>query len=166
MNLRTSAILMSILVAFVIAPSLAFANDGGQRVQFFQNITVGSDDHVEEAVCIFCSIRIEGSSGDTVAILGNIIVDGTVSGDAVSVGGGIRLGEDAEVSGDTVGIGQGVYRHPNAVVNGQVVSESGPIILLGLIIVPLLPVILVVLLIVWLVRRNRYIPPTQVAYRR
>jgi hypothetical protein len=166
MNVRPNAILMSLLLLVMIAPSLAFANNGGDRVQFFQSITVGPDEHVGDVVCIFCSIRMAGTCGDTVAIFGNIVVDGTVTGDAVSMGGGIKLGEDANVSGDSVALGQGVYRHPNAVVKGEVVSQAGPAILLGLIIVPLLPVILVVALVVWLLRRNRYVPPAQVAYRR
>lgn len=135
-------------------------------MQFFQSITVGPDEHIGDAVCIFCSIRMAGSCGDVVAIFGNIVVDGVVNGDAVSVGGGIKLGEDANVSGDAVALGQGVYRHPNSTVKGEVVSQAGPIILLGLIIVPLLPIILVVVLVIWLLRRNRYIPPAQVAYRR
>jgi|SRR5664279_2072755 hypothetical protein len=166
MTARTSAILMSLVVLIMVAPGMAFATDGGDRVQFFQSITVGPDEHVGDAVCIFCSIRIAGSTGDAVAIFGNIVVDGVVNGDAVSVGGGIKLGEDASVGGDAVAIGQGVYRHPNAVVKGQTVSQAGPIILLGLIIVPLLPIILVVALVVWLLRRNRYVPPAQAAYRR
>ena len=166
MNVRAFAILMSLLVLLMAAPSLAFAKADGDRVQFFQSITVGPDEHVGDAVCIFCSIRMAGSCGDAVAIFGNIVVDGAVSGDAVSVGGGIKLGEDADVSGDAVAIGQGVYRHPNAVVKGEVVSQAGPAILLGLIVIPLLPVILVVLLVVWLLRRNRHVPPSQVAYRR
>ena len=127
MTVRMSAILMSLLVLIVVAPSMVFANDGGDRVQFFQSITVGPDEHVGDAVCIFCSIRMAGSCGDAVAIFGNIVVDGTVSGDAVSVGGGIKLGEDANVSGDAVAIGRGVYRHPNAVVKGEVVSQAGPV---------------------------------------
>jgi hypothetical protein len=166
MNVRAFAILMVLPVLLMAAPSLAFAKADGDRVQFFQSITVGPDEHVGDAVCIFCSIRMAGSCGDAVAIFGNIVVDGAVSGDAVSVGGGIKLGEDADVSGDAVAIGQGVYRHPNAVVKGEVVSQAGPAILLGLIVIPLLPVILVVLLVVWLLRRNRHVPPSQVAYRR
>lgn len=166
MTVRSYAILMSFVALMVLAPTALFANDGGDRVQFFQTINVNADDHVGDVVCLFCSIRVSGSCGDAVAIFGNIVVDGTVSGDAVSVGGGIKLGEDASVGGDSVAIGQGVYRHPNAVVKGQVVSEAGPVIFLGLIIIPLLPVIVVVALVVWLVRRNRYIPPAQVAYRR
>ena len=166
MTIRKYAILMSLLVLIIAAPSVAVANDGGDRVQFFQSITVGADDRVGDVVCIFCSIRMAGSCGDAVAIFGNIVMDGAASGDVVSVGGGIKLGEDANVSGDAVAIGQGLYRHPNAVVKGQTVSQSGPAIFLGLIIVPLLPIILVIALVVWLLRRNRGVPQTQVAYRR
>ena len=166
MKVRNCAILLTVLVIVMAVPTLAFASEGGDRVQFFQSINVGADDHVGSVVCIFCSVHMAGSCGDVVAIFGNIFVDGAVSGDAVSVGGGIRLGEDASVKGDTVALGQGVYRHPNAVVKGEVVSQAGPIILLGLIIVPFLPIILVIAFVVWLVRRNRYVAPAPVAYRR
>jgi len=166
MTVRAFAILTSLVALMMLVPAVLLANDGGDRVQFFQSITVDPDDHVGDVVCIFCSVRMAGSCGDAVAVFGNLVIDGSVSGDAVSVGGGIKLGEDARVSGDTVAIGQGVYRHPNAIAKGQVVSEAGPAILLGLVVIPLLPVIVVVALVVWLVRRNRYVPPSQVAYRR
>jgi len=166
MTARTCAMLLSLLFLTALVPSVALANDGGDRVQFFQNITVGPDDRVGDVVCLFCSIRMAGSCGDAVAIFGSIIVDGPASGDVVSVGGGIKLGEDANVSGDAVAIGQGLYRHPEAVVKGQTVSQASPLIFLALIIVPLLPIILVVALVVWLLRRNRYVAPAQAAYRR
>ena len=168
MTLPSRTIQMLVLSLLMIAPATAFA--GGDRVQFFQSINVNSDEQVGDVVCMFCSIHMAGTSGDTVAILGNVVVDGTVKGDVVSVGGGVKLGEDANVAGDAVAVGRGLYRHPNATVKGETVSQSGPIVFLGLIfglvVVPLLPFVLVIALIVWLVRRNRYTPPAQVAYRR
>lgn len=167
MTVRTGAILVSLLVLAVAAPSQLFANAGGDRVQFFQSVAVGADEHVGEVVCMFCSIRLAGtSSGDVVSIFGNIIVDGTVNGDVVSVGGGVKLNEDARVGGDAVAIGRGLYRHPDAAVKGEIVSQSGPVLLVGLIIAPLLPFILVIALVVWLIRRKRYPAQPQVAYRR
>ncbi len=166
MSIRTRAIVAFFAVLTVIIPCALFANDGGDRVHFFQSIDIGPDDHVGQVVCMFCSVRIAGTADEVVSIMGNVIVDGTVNGDVVTVGGGLKLGEDANISGDAVAVGRGLYRHPNAVIKGEVVSQSGPIILLGLIIVPLLPIIVVVALIVWLLRRNRYSPPAQVAYRR
>jgi hypothetical protein len=169
MTVRKYAILTSLLILAAVAPTQVFARNG-DRVQFFQNITIGQDEQVDSVVCMFCSIHVAGNSGDTVAILGDIFIDGSVTGDVVAVGGGIKLGEDASVAGDAVALGRGLYRDPSAVVKGDQVSQSGPIVyfglFLGLFVIPLLPVILIVALIVWLVRRDRYAPPAQVAYRR
>jgi hypothetical protein len=168
MDLRRHVILLSLLTATVVAPTLLFAGNGGgsDRVQLFQSINIGPDESVGDVVCIGCSIHMAGTSGDTVAILGSIVVEGTVKGDVVAVGGGVTLNEDASVSGDTVALGSGLHRHPNAAVKGEVVSQVGPLIFLGLIIGPFLPIIVIVLLIVWLVRRDRPITPAPVAYRR
>ena len=170
MSVRSCGVLVGVLVIFAIAPAHLFANEGGDRVHFFQDITVDSGETAGSVVCLFCSIRVAGTSGDTVAILGDIIVDGAIDGDVVAVGGGIKLGEDATVSGDAVGIGRGLYRHPNAVVKGEMVSQTGSIlfalIAVSIIVVPLLPIILVVSIIVWLLRRPRTAPPAPVAYRR
>ena len=160
-----------VLLLIVVAPTLSFADGGSDRVQFFQSINVGPDEKAGDVVCIGCSIHVAGTSGDTVAILGSVVVDGTANGDVVAVGGGVVLNEDARVSGDTVAIGSGLHRHPNATVKGESVSQSGPLVFLGLVlglfVVPLLPVILIIVLIVWLLRRNNYSkPPQQVAYRR
>jgi hypothetical protein len=168
MKLQTAVIATLLLTLAVFVPSQMYAR--GDRVQFFQNITVGPDERVDSAVCMFCSIHVAGASGDTVAILGDIVVDGTVTGDCVSVGGGIKLNGEASVAGDAVAIGRGLYRAPNAIVKGDTVSQSGPVVFfglfLGLFVIPLLPIILIIALIVWLLRRNRYPQPAQVAYRR
>lgn len=164
---HTRVILPLVLLLVVTAPTLLLAKNGhSDRVQFFQNIEVGPNESVGDLVCLFCSIHNAGTSGDNVAILGSIVVDGTVNGDCVAVGGSIRLSEDASVGGDTVGLGGGVSRHPNAAVKGEVVSQVGPFIFLGMILGPLIPVILVVWLIVWLVRRDRQLAVPPVAYRR
>jgi hypothetical protein len=162
--------LLSALMLFAMVPTLLMAKGNGEeRVHFFQDITVTADESVGDVVCIGCSIRMSGTSGDTVAIFGSILVDGTINGDAVAVGGGIKLGEDAQVMGDTVGLGNGIARHPNAVVKGEVVSQAGPLIFVGLflggVVLPLLPIILIIWLIVWLVRRDRPAPSAPVAYR-
>jgi len=171
MSFSTRQFLWFMMVLMITVPTLAFAGGGGsERVQFFQNIDVGPDEKVGDTVCIVCSIHVGGTTGDTVAILGDIVVDGTVTGDAVAVGGGIALHEDARVNGDTVALGKGLQRNPNASVKGEVVSQAGPLVfaglILGLVVVPLLPIVLFVALIVWLLRRNPSSRPAQVAYRR
>lgn len=162
MELRKLAVISLVLITIALTPSLLLAQN--DRVHFFQDINVGPDEHVGSLVCLGCSIHMEGTSGDAVAILGSIMVDGTINGDAVAVAGGIKLGEDSTVSGDTVGLGWGISRHPNATVKGEVVSQSGPLLFAAIVIIPFLPIILIIWLVVWLLRR----PPAQPApaYRR
>ena len=168
MKLQTAVIATFLLTLALFVPSQMFAR--GDRVQFFQNISIGQDERVDSAVCMFCSIHVAGTSGDTVAILGDIVVDGTVTGDCVSVGGGIKLNDEASVAGDAVAIGRGLYRHPNATVKGDAVSQSGQIVyfglFLGLFVIPLLPIIVINAMILLLMLRNRYPPAAPVAYRR
>ncbi len=164
--MRTSSRLLPVctLLFVLLACSSLFAKDD-DRVAVGKSITVEQDESVGDLVCIGCSIHMAGECGDAVAIGGSIHVDGDVRGDAVAVFGSLRLNEDASVAGDVVAVGGRVYRHPNATVKGEVSSRSGIPILIGLVVVPLLPLILIVALIVWLVSRNRRrpapLPPQQ-----
>lgn len=60
--------------------------------------------------------------GDAVAIMGSVLVNGTVEGDAVAVGGSIDVGPRGRVDGDGVAIGGGVTREEGGSVGGEVVS--------------------------------------------
>ena len=143
------------MVLFLAMASPALYARARDQVHIAQNINVSEDEAAGSLVCIACSIRVAGASEDVVAIGGSIAVDGSVKGDAVAVGGPIRLGENASVMGDVVTVGGRLSRHPNAVIKGNVSSNSGAMVLVGLILIPLIPVVLVVALIVWLVSRNR-----------
>jgi hypothetical protein len=149
-------VFLSFAAVFVIALSNvpAYADDG-DRVHFGKSITVEEGEDAGDLVCIGCSIRVDGTSGDTVAIGGSITVEGDVKGDAVAIGGAIRLGENASVGGDVVTVGGRLQRHPSTTVKGQVSAQSGSLILIGLVLMPLVPVVLIVALIVWLVSRDR-----------
>jgi hypothetical protein len=66
--------------------------------------------------------------GDAVSIGGSVRVDGRVEGDAVSIGGGIVLGPDAQVAGDAVSIwGKGIDLGAGSVVAGEAVVLGGRI---------------------------------------
>ena len=145
---------------FVLAGCSPLLADN-DRVQFAKSIHVAQDESVGDVVCIGCSIYMEGKCGDVVAIGGSMLVDGDVKGDAVAVGGSIRLNDNAVVNGDVVTVGGRLSRDPDAVVRGTTSSQSGIPILIALVLVPLLPVILIVALIVWLMRRDRRPAQTQ-----
>ncbi|MCU0241081.1 MAG: hypothetical protein MUF51_01505 [Vicinamibacteria bacterium] len=63
---------------------------------------------------------------DAVVVGGDLIVLGTVRGDAVCVGGNLTLGPKAYVRGDTVSIGGQIEADPAARTDGQRVSIGGP----------------------------------------
>ncbi len=156
MLLRAHRLLLLVgLLLLATSVAVAETRGKGDRVQVGHSIVVEEGEEIGNVVCIGCSIHIMGTCGDVVAVGGSIIIDGTVKGDAVAVGGGIHLDENASISGDVVTVGGGLLRHPNAVVKGDVSSQSGALIFLGLILVPLIPVVLMVALIIWLVKPNR-----------
>jgi hypothetical protein len=142
-----------VLLAMIAAPALS-ASDG-DRVQVGRSIVVGEGETAGSLVCIGCSIRMQGTSEDVVAIGGSVAIEGRVQGDIVAIGGAVRLGENASADGDVVSLGGKLRRDPRATIKGSVTSESGITVLIGLVIVPLLPIILFVAFIIWLINRNR-----------
>ena len=159
---RAQWLLLAALLCVVVTPRTLHARDGDQ-VHFGQSITLGEDENAGSLVCIGCSIRMQGTSQDVVAIGGSIMVDGAVKGSVVAIGGGILLGDNASVSEDVVAVGGHVSRHSNAVVKGDVSEQSGAFVFAGIFLIPLIPLILIVALIVWLVSRNRRPAPGRVA---
>src|SRR5271166_877112 len=152
---RAHWLLLTALLFVIAVPRPLHARHDGDQVHFGNSIVVEENEEAGDLVCVGCSIRMAGSCGDIVAVGGSIMVDGTVHGDAVAVGGGLRLGENAAITGDVVTVGGRLMRHPSAIVKGTVSSQSGALILLGLVFIPLVPVVLFIALIVWLFSRNR-----------
>ena len=74
---------------------------------------MGSDVVVEED---------ESIDGDVVALWGNVIVKGVVSGDAVSIGRDVDVYPTGVVEGSAVSIGGNVTKRSGAVVEGEKVS--------------------------------------------
>ena len=152
---RTHWLLIPVLLFVLAIPPALHAGGNGDRVQIGRSIVVEENEEAGDVVCIGCSIHMMGTCGDIVAVGGSITIDGTVKGDAVVVGGGMHLDENASISGDVVTIGGGLSRHPSAIVKGEITSQSGTLVFLGLFLIPLIPVVLIVALIVWLVKPNR-----------
>lgn len=107
-------------IAFLSAPAAARAER--DAVQFFENIRVGPQATVHDAVCFFCSVDMEGTaSGDIVVFFGSVHIAGeaqhdvvnffgsveaddnsTINHDLVSMFGSVRLGNDVKVGQDLV----------------------------------------------------------------
>lgn len=157
---RAHCLLFAASLLVLATPQALHAREGDQ-VHFGRGISVAEDEDAGSLVCIGCSIRIEGSCQDVVAIGGSVMVEGAVKGDVAIIGGSVLLGDNASVSGDVAAVGGRVSRHPTATVKGDINEESGTLLLLGVFLIPLIPLILVIALVVWLVRRNRDTTPAR-----
>ena len=114
---------------------------GSEQVVFLQDILVGKDETVDQAVSICGSTTVDGEASDqAVSICGNTTVNGTVGAQAVSVLGSttvngsvgdqvVAVGGDVvvngHVGGQIVAVGGNVKLGPDAVVNGEVVVVGG-----------------------------------------
>jgi hypothetical protein len=79
------------------------------RIQIFGDI------HVEEG---------ETVTGQAVAVMGSVRIDGEVSDQVVAVMGSVRLGPKALVRGDIVSVGGRVHRSPGSQVRGQITEVA------------------------------------------
>ncbi len=108
----------------VMTAVLSAGLSAAERVMVGDDIFIGPDEHLDEVVCVGCSIRIEGSAGEAVAIGGNIYVNGgSVRSDMVAIAGSIHV--EGEVDGDMVAVLGSVDIDGTA--GGDVVAVLGPI---------------------------------------
>lgn len=134
-----------------IAAAVPRAHADDNRVSFFQSISIEEGEQLQNAVCILCSIRIDGAlQGNAVAILGSIRSNGAIEQNAVSILGSISLGQDAHVGQNCVAI-LGSVRHFTAGQIGQNTVE----IPFAIILIPVFFLIGIVYLIRTLVGRSR-----------
>ena len=117
--MRATSIVLLPLIA-LLTPGAASAQD---RVMVGEDIYVAAGEALDDAVCIGCSIRIDGKVKEAVAIAGNIEINGEVERDAVVVFGGVRLDADGRVGGDVAAIGGGM--EINGKVSGDAVAVLG-----------------------------------------
>ena len=95
-----------------------------ERVMVGDDIFVGPAESLDNVVCIGCSIRVEGTVREAVAIGGNVYVDGgTVRSDLVAIAGSVEL--QGEADSDVVAVLGSVDL--DGTVNGDVVSVLGRI---------------------------------------
>jgi len=95
--------LVLIILLMLLLPSVVLADETGEKIQFFGDVTVGAN---------------ETLSGDAVAIFGNVVVDGKVRGNVVAVMGDVQV--NGEVMGDVTCVGGRVTRSDTSIIHGRV----------------------------------------------
>jgi hypothetical protein len=155
--IQQKLVLCLLAAAFAAASVPAYADH--DAVQFGSNIYVGANESVHDAVCFFCSVRVDGRvTGDIVVFFGNIHLNGdaqhdvvnffgkvtaennsTIEKDLVSFFGAVRLGENVTVGKDMVAM-FGTLRAPSStrVGNDRVVQPVwlffAPLLFIGLVV--------------------------------
>jgi hypothetical protein len=162
MKLRRLLLPCLLATAFALAAAPARADDG-DTVHFASAIHVTADAPTHDAVCIFCSVYVDGKvTGDIVVIFGNVHLNGdaqhdvvnifgnvtaekgsTVENDLVSVFGNVRLADNVLVSHDLVSVFGDASIPDSVIVGGDRVERSGWII--G---IPLLILLAIVFIVV------------------
>lgn len=125
--------LFVVLVLLLVPTSSARAQgvdteDG--RVIFGSNYTLESGEEFKGDLVVFGgNVTIEEDAlleGNVVVFGGTVSSNGNVDGDIVTIGGQVKLDEQAEVTGDVVTIGGQIQRAEGAVVLGDVVNNVAP----------------------------------------
>ena len=123
--MKLRALVFPLFVAAVaFAPLRASANN--DMVQFGSDISVSAERSVHDAVCILCSVDVDGEvTGDVVAILGGVHINGKAQHDVVNILGRTRLSDGAFVGRDLVNILGSVRAGENVQVGHDLVVILG-----------------------------------------
>jgi hypothetical protein len=151
---RILPIVFALLV--IAAAPRAFADD--DRVSIFHSISVEEGEEVQNAVCILCSIHINGAvHQNAVAILGSIRSNGPVGQNAVSILGGIALGRDAHVGQNCVAILGSVRRFSSDQIGQNTVEIPFAIIFIPIFF--FIGIVYLIRTLVWRARMPYPMPP-------
>ena len=151
-------ILPFILALLFLAAAAPRAHADDDRVAIFHSINVGEGEEVQNAVCILCSIHINGAvHQNAVVVLGSIRSNGQIDQHAVAVLGSISLSQDAHVGQNCVAVLGSVRRYTIGQIGQNVVE-----IPFGVILIPIFFFIGIVYLIrtlVWRAQMPFPMPP-------
>jgi hypothetical protein len=84
----------------------ALGQTPGSRSYIGEDIFVAAGQQVHNAVCLFCSVQVEGDvTGHVFVLFGNLNVSGQVQGLATVISGNAVVDSQARIGGDTVILG-------------------------------------------------------------
>lgn len=158
------------LLAATLAAAATPARADHDAVQFGSNINVTADSDIDDAVCFFCNVTVDGKvKGDIVVFFGNVHLNGdaqhdlvcffggvtaqdnsSIEDDLISFFGTVRLGENVSVGKDLVSMFGSLHAASSVSVNGDRVVQPG-----WLFFGPLGVILLIVIVVVHEVRTQR-----------
>jgi hypothetical protein len=112
-----------ILGLTILLVSAAHAQARGNRVYIGQDIFVASGQQVHNAVCLFCSVQVEGDlTGRALVLFGSLNVTGRVDRNATVIGGNAVIDSQARIGGNAVVLlGNAVYETDDSITGSAYV---------------------------------------------
>lgn len=93
------------------------ANPIEERLEFLTSIHIPKGTVAGEAVCLLCSIRVDGEvRGEVVAVLGDVVVSGSVTDEVVAAGGNVHLLAGSRLGDEVIAAGGRIFQDPEATV--------------------------------------------------
>jgi hypothetical protein len=122
----TQRMLAFCLLGAAFAAAALPAHADRDRVQFFSNINVASDESVHDAICFLCSVNIKGEvTGNVVVFLGNVHIAGEAHHDVVNFFGKVSADDNASIGHDLVSMFGRVQFGDNVTVGHDLVAMFG-----------------------------------------
>ena len=125
-RLRVPGFLAALAFLLTAAALPTKARAAEDIVHFGNSIEINSNQHVHDAVCFFCDVKVHGTAGhDIVVFFGNVSVNGQAEHDVVDFFGDVRLSEGASISHDMVNFFGSTWLGENASVGQDAVVMFG-----------------------------------------
>jgi len=120
------------MLAAVPLSTFAHAQPRGSRTYFNQDIFVAQGQQIHNAVCLFCSVQVEGDlTGRVFVIFGSLNVTGRVEGGATVIGGNAVIDSQARLGGNAVVIGGNAVYESDESISGNAYVIGGHLSTLG-----------------------------------
>jgi len=121
----TRGLALLLFIAAFSVTAVAQPDPSQNRLKVLRDVTVESAETADDVQCFMCSVHVHGHvTGDIVTLGGGIFIDGKVDGDVIAVGGRIEVNSNSRISGEAVALGGYVNLQPNSSVGGN--AESLP----------------------------------------
>jgi len=112
-----------LLLAAFSASAGAQPDPSLNRIKFLQDIIIESGETAVDVQCFMCSVRVRGHvTGDVITLGGGIFIDGQVDGGAIAIGGRIEANRNSKITGNAAAFGGYINRQPDSLIQGN--SES------------------------------------------
>jgi hypothetical protein len=110
----------------------AHAQVRGNRIYVGQDIFVASGQQVHNAICVFCSIQIEGDlTGRALVLFGSLNVTGRIDHGSSVIGGNTVIDSQARIGGNAVVLGGNAVYETDDSISGSAYVLGGHLSKMG-----------------------------------